>query len=68
MTAVNTATRATLASAEGIAVAAAAKLVSSSSFSVAVCPGTRTSDNAFVVAIGIIAGAVAAAYHFKHYQ
>jgi len=51
MTAVNNATRATLASAEAIAVAAAAKLVSSRSGSVAVRPGTRNSDNAFVVVI-----------------
>ena len=51
MTAVSNATRATVATAEGYAVVIVAKLVSSSSGSVAVCRGTRTSDNAFVVAI-----------------
>ena len=51
MTVVNTATRATLASAEAIAIAIVAKLVSSSSGSVAVSPSTRNSDNAFVLAI-----------------
>ena len=63
--AVNNATGATLATANAIAVATAAKLVISSSFTVAVSPRTRNSDNAFVVAIGIIAVAVAAAYHFN---
>ena len=66
MTAVKNATRATVSSAEAIAVAIVANLVISISGSVAVCHGTRTSDNAFVVAIGIIAVAVAGAYHFKH--
>ena len=51
MTAVTNATRATVASAEAIAAGIVAKLVSSSSFSVAVSPGTRNIDNAFVVAI-----------------
>ena len=51
MTAVNNPTRATLASAKAIAVATAAKLVSSSSFIVAVSRGTRNMDNAFVAAI-----------------
>ena len=37
-------------SAEAFALVIVAKLVSSSSGSVAVCPGTRISDNAFVVA------------------
>ena len=66
MTAVSNATQATVASAEALAVVIVAKLVRSSSGSVAAGPGTRTSDNAFVVAIGIIAVAVAPAYHIKH--
>ena len=51
MAVVNTATRATVASAQAIAIAIVAKLLSSSRFSVAVSPGTRNIDNAFVVAI-----------------
>ena len=66
MNRVSNAPRAPVASAEAFAVVIVAKLVRSSSGSVAVCPGTRTSDNAFVVAIGIVAVAVAAACHFKH--
>ena len=50
MTALSNATRATVASAEALAVVIVAKLVSSSSGSVAVCRGTRTSDSPFVVA------------------
>ena len=50
MTALSNATRATAASAEAFAVVIVAKLVSSSSGSVAVSPGTRTSDNAIVLA------------------
>ena len=51
MTAVSNATPATVASAEAFAVVIVAKIVSSSSGSVAVCGGTRTSDNAFEVTI-----------------
>ena len=51
MSAVSTTTRATPASASAIAVAIVAKLVSSSSFSVAVSPGARNIDNPFVEAI-----------------
>ena len=65
MTAVSNATRATLASALAIAVEIVANFVRSSSGSVAVSPGTRCSDNAFLVAIGFIAVAVPAAYHFN---
>ena len=50
-TAVSNATRATVASAVALAEVIVAKLVISSSGSVAVSPGTRSSDNAFVVAI-----------------
>ena len=50
MTALSNATRATVALAAAFAVVTVAKLVTSSSGSVAVCRGTRTSDNAFVVA------------------
>jgi len=51
MTPVSNAPRATVASAEAFAVVIVAKLVSSSSGSVVVCAGTRTSDNTFVVTI-----------------
>ena len=51
MTADSNATRETVRSAEVFAVVIVAKLVSSSSGSVAVSPGTRNSDNAFVVTI-----------------
>ena len=49
MTALSNATRATVASSEAFAVVIVAKLVRSTSGSLAVCLGTRTSDNAFVV-------------------
>ena len=68
MTAVSNARRATVATAEAFAVVVVAKLVSSSNGGVAVCRGTRTSDNVFALASGIIAVAVAAACHFKHCQ
>ena len=68
MTPVSNAPRSTVASADAFAVVIVVNLVSSSTGSVAVCRGTRTSDNAFVLAIGIIAVAVAAACHFKHCQ
>ena len=68
ITPVSNAPRATVASTEAFAVVIVAKLVSSSSGTVAVCRVTRTSDNAFVVANGIVAVAVAATYHFKHSQ
>ena len=51
MTAVSNATRARVATAEAFAVVIVAKLVSSSSSSVAVCPGTRNRDHAFVLTI-----------------
>jgi len=51
MTAVRNATRATVARAEAFAFVIVAKLVSSSSGGVAVCPTTRTGDNAFVLPI-----------------
>jgi len=68
MTALGNATRATLASAEAFAVGIVAKLVSSSNGSVAVCRGTHTSDDAFVVATEAklhVGDAAAAAYQFK---
>ena len=50
MTVFSNLTRATVATAEAFAVVIVAKLVSSSNGNVALCRGTRTSDNAFVVA------------------
>jgi len=51
MTTVSNAPRATVASAEAFAVVIEAKHLSSSTFNVAVSPGARNIDNAFVVAI-----------------
>ena len=51
MTAVSNATQAIVASAEAFAVVIVAKLVISSSGSVAVSPGTRNGGNAFIVGI-----------------
>ena len=51
MTHIINAPRATVESAEALAVVIVAKLASSGSRTVAVCAGTRTSDNAFVVAL-----------------
>ena len=68
MTRVSNALRATVASAEAFELVIVEKLVSSISGNAPVCSGTRPSDTAFVVAIGIIAVALAAAYHFKHCQ